>query len=90
MVIVNWVLTILVSFCSEIMIKAIGIGRVFLIFGICTVLCLGYFYKYMFESRGKSRKELVEQFEQGVVLVRGKEEEAVSILREEPSTTTNR
>jgi hypothetical protein len=81
-VVANWILTILVSFCSEIMIKAIGIGRVFLFFGVCTVLCLAYFYKYMLESRGKSRKQLIEQFDKGVVLVRGKEEEAVSILRE--------
>ena len=86
MVIVNWVFTILVSFTSEIMIKAIGIGKVFLMFGICTIIFLAYFYKYMIESSGKSRKELVEQFEQGVVLEKGKEEESVSILREELST----
>lgn len=45
--IVNWVLTILVSLLSEIMIKAIGIGKVFLFFGLCSLFCLLYFYRNM-------------------------------------------
>jgi len=59
-VIVNWILTIMVSSFSEIMIKAIGIGQVFLFFGVSTLLCMAYFYKYMVESKGKNRKVLIE------------------------------
>lgn len=61
--IVNWVLTIMVSLLSEIMIKAIGIGKVFLFFGVCSLLCLLYFYYNMVESTGMSRQELVAKFE---------------------------
>lgn len=61
--IINWVLTILVSLVSEIMIKAIGIGKVFLFFGVCSLGCLLYFYRNMIESAGLSRQELVCKFE---------------------------
>lgn len=52
---VNWILTIAVSLCSEVMIKAIGIGRVFLFYGVCTLACLLYMHRYMIESKGLSR-----------------------------------
>lgn len=63
MLIVNWVLTILVSLVSEVMIKAIGIGKVFLFFGLCSLGCLMYFYRNMIESTGLSRQELLGKFE---------------------------
>ena len=63
--IVNWILTIMVSLLSEIMIKAIGIGKVFLFFGMCSLLCLIYLYRNMVESAGLSRHELVEAFSRG-------------------------
>lgn len=55
----------MVSLLSEIMIKAIGIGKVFLFFGMCSLFCLSYLYRNMVESTGLSRHELVEAFQKG-------------------------
>jgi hypothetical protein len=62
LIVVNWLLTILVSFSSEIMIKTYGIGKVFLFYGLSTLLCLVYLCKNMLESKGLSRQELISQF----------------------------
>ena len=56
---VNWILTILVSLFSELMIAYLGIGRVFLFYGLCSLACLVYMYRFMVESKGMSRAELV-------------------------------
>lgn len=61
--IVNWILTILVSLLSEIMIKAIGIGKVFLFFGLASLGCMYYIYKNMIESTGLTRQELISKYE---------------------------
>lgn len=71
-------MTILVSLCSEIMIKTFGIGKVFLFYGICSLLSLGYLYLFMVESKGQSRSELVEKL-RGEPSVRRVEEERVGL-----------
>lgn len=54
-----WILTLFVSMVSEIMIKQIGIGNVFLFYGMISFYCLVYLHRNMVESKGLSRKELV-------------------------------
>lgn len=63
MIVVVWILTIAVSLLSEIMISALGIGKVFLFYGLVSLMCLLYFQKHMVESKGLSRQELVELIE---------------------------
>jgi hypothetical protein len=43
---------------SEWMIKEIGIGKTFLVFGILSLGCLIYFWREMIESRGLNRVQL--------------------------------
>ena len=54
-----WVLTIAVSLLSEIMIASLGVGRVFLYYGLASLGCLLYLKRHMVESKGRSRQELV-------------------------------
>ena len=58
-----WILTILVSLTSEIMISAWGIGKVFLFYGLVSLACLIYMQRYMVESKGLSRQEVVSLIE---------------------------
>lgn len=43
---------------SDIMIKELGIGKTFLIFGILSLGCLVYFWKEMIESKGNNRAKM--------------------------------
>ena len=42
-----WVLTIAVSLLSEIMRASLGVGRVFLFYGLASLGCLLYLQRYM-------------------------------------------
>ena len=42
-----WVLTIAVSLLSEIMIASLGVGRVFLFYGLVSLGCLLYLQRHM-------------------------------------------
>jgi len=75
-IIILWILTILVSLLSEIMIAALGIGKVFLFYGIVSLFCLIYMKKHMVESKGLSRQDLVHQIERKEFLKVLEEEKA--------------
>lgn len=62
LVLLIWVLTLAVSGVSGILIASMGIGRVFLIYGIISAFCLWYLSLEMFESKGLTRREIVSQF----------------------------
>lgn len=46
-VFVIWFLTLLVALVSEVMISQWGIGKVFLFYGVVSLLCWVYLFKYM-------------------------------------------
>lgn len=52
---VVWGLTLGVSMASEVMIKELGIGKVFLFYGLVSSWCLWYIWRWMAESKGLSR-----------------------------------
>ena len=54
-----WIETIVVALSSNIMIIKLGIGTVFLIFGVISGFGLLYIVKEMKESKGKTRNEIV-------------------------------
>ena len=54
-----WLFTLVVSMASPIMIKAVGIGYVFLFYSLVSLACTIYFYYNMVESKGLSRDAIV-------------------------------
>lgn len=53
---VVWIFTLFVSTASQMMISTLGIGKVFLFYGLISLYCLIYFYWNMVESKGLSRQ----------------------------------
>ena len=69
-----WVETVLIALFSGALIESIGIGQTFLIYGIITGCCLVYLFLNMKETKGLTRKQIIEKFQDGNSLT-GDEEE---------------
>lgn len=87
MVIITSILALFVSMVSEIMIKSLGIGLMFLFYGLISLLCLLFLYGKMIESKGLSRQELIRRIESNNV-VNFLENEERQYLHEEDNATT--
>lgn len=57
-----WVETILISLTSNIMMEKFGIGKVFLFFAVISMAGLAYIWKFMLETKGKTRQQVVNDF----------------------------
>ncbi len=57
-----WIETILISFVSNIMIEKFGTGKVFLFFAVISLAGLVYIWKFMLETKGKTRQQVCSDF----------------------------
>ena len=56
--VIIWIETVLVAMGSNLLVAKYGVGRVFLGFGIISIICLCYFFPTLLETKGKTRNQI--------------------------------